>query len=101
MANFLAQSGYAYQEAAAATNYLLAGVKFPFSGTEEPPVFNLKLHFLIWLFVLGKNQEKIIHRGHLFTFSSHWQHGFMKGCSRLSNRKQGVIADGNCSSTLN
>ena len=42
MANFPAQSGYAYQEAAAATNYVLAGVKFPLSGTEEPPVFNAK-----------------------------------------------------------
>ena len=42
VANFPAQSGYAYQEAAAATNYVLAGVKFPLSGTEEPPVFKAK-----------------------------------------------------------
>ena len=42
LANFLAQSGNAYQEAAAATNHLLAGVKFPLSGTEEPPVFKAK-----------------------------------------------------------
>ena len=42
MVNFPAQSGYAYQEAAAGTNYLLAGVKFPLSGTEEPPVSKAK-----------------------------------------------------------
>ena len=42
LANFPAQSGHAYQEAAAATNYLLAGVKLPLSGTEELPVFKAK-----------------------------------------------------------
>ena len=42
MENFPAQSGYAYQEAAAATNYLLVGVKFPLSETEEPLIFKAK-----------------------------------------------------------
>ena len=42
LANFPAQSGHAYQEAAAATNYLLAGVKLPLSGTEELPVIKAK-----------------------------------------------------------
>ena len=39
LANFPAQSGHAYQEAAAATNHLLAGVKVTLSETEEPPGF--------------------------------------------------------------
>ena len=42
LAKFPAPLGYAYQEAAAATNYLLAGVRFPLSRPEEPPVFKAK-----------------------------------------------------------
>ena len=42
LTNFPAQSGLAYLQAAAATNHLLAGVKFPLSRTEEPPVFKAK-----------------------------------------------------------
>ena len=91
LANFPAQPGHAYQEAAAATNHLLAGVKFPLSETEEhvakENVESIALFPNIWFPVFGKNQEKIIHQGHIFTFSSYWQHGFVKGCSRLSNRK--------------
>ena len=84
LANFLQQSGNAYQEAAAATNHLLAGVKFPLSETEEHVAKeNVESYGIIWFPVFGKNQEKIIHRGHIFTFSSYWQHGFVKGCSRL------------------
>ena len=42
LTNFHAQARHAYQEATAVTNHLLAGVKFPLSGTEELPVFKAK-----------------------------------------------------------
>ena len=62
LANFPAQPGHAYQEAAAATNHLLAGVKFPLSETEEhvtkENVESIALFPNIWFPVFGKNQEK-------------------------------------------
>ena len=50
LTHFQAQSGHAYQEADVATNHLLAGVKFPLSGTEESPVFKAKCQGERWIY---------------------------------------------------
>ena len=79
LANFPAQPGHAYQEAAAATNHLLAGVKFPLSETEEhvtkENVESIALFPNIWFPVFGKNQEKNHPPGpyiHLFFLLAAW-----------------------------